>query len=84
MIGFFGFAAVYVRLEKTRAVILFGVIEIIAGFMSNYEQLSGSRLGTEPIQLRTRIAIIVGGILLMSHGIKQVMDKEGTDKSNIP
>ena len=75
-----GLAVIYMLLEKTRAMVLFGIIEIVAGMWSNFIQL-GSLASPTHGGLHERVAILVGGVLLMSHGMKHL--KEFHDKSKL-
>jgi hypothetical protein len=68
-----GLAFVYVKLENTRAKLVFSGMEVLAGIWSSYYEISKLEIEGKHPDIHGRLALIAGGVVVMAHGMKHLM-----------
>jgi hypothetical protein len=65
------FGWLYYKFAETKVKLVIGILEIGAGLASNFDQLG--RLAGEQRDVYERLALLAGGVIVLSKGIKDVI-----------
>jgi hypothetical protein len=76
------FGWLYYNIEKTKFKLVIGVVEILAGLAGNYAQLGALAKQGGQGAIYDRMALFIGGVVVLSKGVKDVM--KGLEKFGLP